>query len=156
VPIDVRKRSSARSTSTKQAPQEAQDSSSDDVDALSALASSWIAEVSRAVAPMSWQVPQRLVLRAARGTLVVVQAPRALLLVVLEGGMRPEELRLPMGIAIARMERHLRAIEPRGSEGSRAAAAAGPPGIFPSKHVATKTADPIHANSNEVPKGSGE
>jgi hypothetical protein len=39
---------------------------------------------------------------------------------------------------------------------SRAAAASGPPGIFPAQKAATKTADPIHANSNEVPKGSGE
>lgn len=159
VPIDIRKRPSQRSGSTKQSPSEPgapQDAGSDDVDALSALASSWIAEVTRAVAPLSWQVPQRLVLRAARGTLVVVQAPRAILLVVLEGGMRPEELRLPMGIAIARMERHLRAIGPRVGEESRTPVAAGPPGIFPAHKAAPKGADPIHANSNEVPKGSGE
>lgn len=159
VPIDIRKRASQRSSSSRTSPSGPpgpEEPGSDDVDALSALASSWIAEVSRAVAPLSWQVPQRLVLRAARGTLVVVQAPRALLLVVLEGGMRPEELRLPMGIAIARMERHLRAIGPRSAAEQRTPAAGGPPGIFPAHKAAQKSADPIHANSNEVSKGSGE
>jgi predicted regulator of Ras-like GTPase activity (Roadblock/LC7/MglB family) len=147
----------------------------EDLNALSALASSWIAEVSRAVAPLSWDVPKRLVLQAARGTLVVVQAPRALLLVVLDSGTSPDELRLPMGVAIARMERHLRAIEPRSGPELKAetksetkaektaerAAERGrddsqPPGIFPAHKSKPQGADTVHASGNEVPEVPGE
>lgn len=84
--------------------------SADDVHAMAALGSGWMSEVTRAVAPLSWSVPQRLVLRAARGTLIAMQAPGAILLVVLESGMRAEDLRLPMEGAVARMQRHLRTI----------------------------------------------
>jgi hypothetical protein len=56
------------------------------------------------------------VLSAARGTLIAMQAPGALLLVVLESGMRAEELRLPMEGAVARMQRHLRTIGHRTPE----------------------------------------
>lgn len=157
VPIDVRRNESARARRDSKDASDSKDSainSAEDLNALAALSSSWIGEVTRAVAPMSWDVPKRLVLHAARGTLIVVQAPRALLLVVLEGGVRPEEMRLPMGVAIARMERHLRAIEPKAADSSRAPS--DPPGIFPAQKTASKGAEPIHAKGNEVPKGSGE
>lgn len=138
---------------------DANDLGAEDLNALSALASSWISEVSRAVAPLSWDVPKRLVLQAARGTLVVVQAPRALLLVVLEGGTSPEELRLPMGVAIARMERHLRAIEPKSSTataGESTRDEGQPPGIFPAHKSKPQGADRVHASGNEVPEVPGE
>jgi predicted regulator of Ras-like GTPase activity (Roadblock/LC7/MglB family) len=84
-----------------------------DPQALAGLATSWLSEVTRAVAPLSWQPPRHLVLRAARGTMIVCEAPGAILCVVLESGMQPEELRLPMGVTIARMQRHLRDIGQR-------------------------------------------
>lgn len=151
VPIDIR-RNEARNSGDKGKRENEREP--EDVDALSALSSSWIAEVSRAVAPMSWDVPKRLVLRAARGTLIVMQAPRALLVVVLEGGIHPEEMRLSMGVAIARMERHLRAIEPRssGSTGPQA----DPPGIFPAQKESSIEAEPVHAKGNKVPEVRGE
>lgn len=177
VPIDVRSsapmknagggHSGAKKPEKDQDAKSAADLGAEDLNALSALASSWIAEVSRAVAPLSWDVPKRLVLQAARGTLVVVQAPRALLLVVLEGGTSADELRLPMGVAIARMERHLRAIEPKSAaekagdksaEKSAAAArdAGDPPGIFPAHKSRPLGADTVHATGNEVPEVPGE
>lgn len=82
-----------------------------DIHALSALATNWVVEVSRCCAPLSWDTPRRLVLRAARGTLLVQDAPGAVLVVLLEGGVRPEDLRLPMDSVVARMQRHLRSIE---------------------------------------------
>ena len=82
-----------------------------DVYALSALATNWVLEVSRCCAPLSWDTPRRLVLRAARGTLLVQEAPGATLVVLLEGGVRHEDLRLPMDSVVARMQRHLRSIE---------------------------------------------
>lgn len=81
---------------------------SGELDALAALAAAWVAEVNRATAPLAWDAPRHLVLRAVRGTLVAMQAPGALLVVVLESGASAEELRLPMEAAVGRMLRHLR------------------------------------------------
>lgn len=139
----------------------------EDINALAALTSSWISEISRGVAPLSWEVPRRLVLGAARGTLVVVQVPRALLVCVIEAGVRPEEVRLPMGVAIARMERHLRAVELKSGNGklrpspaAQAPKAGEPSSIVPSQNNA-KPSTPASKNNirptgNEVPEASGE
>jgi predicted regulator of Ras-like GTPase activity (Roadblock/LC7/MglB family) len=81
---------------------------SDEINVLCGLGTSWLYDVARAIAPMSWEAPKYMVLRAVRGTLVVMQAPNAILLVLLEGGMRAEDLRLPMEAAILRMQRVLR------------------------------------------------
>lgn len=84
--------------------------STDDIQAWAALGTSWVREVMRSVAPLSWAAPQRLVLHAARGTMILTEAPGALLLVVLDAGLSAEELRLPMEGVVARMQRHLRTI----------------------------------------------
>jgi len=82
---------------------------------------------------------------------------------LLESGTSPDELRLPMGVAIARMERHLRAIEPKsGPEKTTEKAAdrahdeAHPPGIFPAHKSKPLGADTVHATGNEVPEVPGE
>lgn len=130
----------------------------DDISELSGLATSWIGEISRAVAPLSWEAPRELVLRAARGTLIVKQAPRALLLVVIDGGMKSEELRLPMQVAVARMERHLRDIELKNSSTSQDVDH--PPGIFPaqstSPHARVGSGDEVQPIGNAAPEVSGE
>ncbi len=82
-----------------------------DVHALCALATNWIGEIGRCCAPLSWDTPRRFVLRAARGTLLVQEAPGAMLVALLEGGVRPEDLRLPMDSVVARVQRHMRSIE---------------------------------------------
>jgi predicted regulator of Ras-like GTPase activity (Roadblock/LC7/MglB family) len=84
--------------------------SGETADSLAALATGWLGELSRLVAPLSWDAPQRVVLRAARGTLVMVNAPASVLLVILDRGMAPEELRLPMEATVARMQRILRSM----------------------------------------------
>ena len=71
-------------------------------------------ELLRATAPLAWDAPRHLVLRAVRGTLVAMQAPGALLVVVLESGSSAEELRMPMEAAVGRMLRHLR--QPTGAK----------------------------------------
>jgi predicted regulator of Ras-like GTPase activity (Roadblock/LC7/MglB family) len=81
-----------------------------ELDALAALAAGWIGEMNRATAPLSWDAPRHLVLRAVRGTLVAMQAPGALLVVVLDSGTSSEQLRLPMEAAVGRMLRHLRQV----------------------------------------------
>jgi len=76
--------------------------------ALAALVAGWVGEVARSVTPLSWSAPERLVLRASRGTIVVAQTARALLLVALEAGMSPEDVLLPMDAALARLQRNQR------------------------------------------------
>jgi predicted regulator of Ras-like GTPase activity (Roadblock/LC7/MglB family) len=147
--------------------------SADDVHALAALGTGWMSEVTRAVAPLSWAVPQRLVLRAARGTLIAMQAPGALLLVVLESGMRAEDLRLPMEGAVARMQRHLRTIGHRTPEKAAAGGGAEPeldtqPSILPASiqpanaeprvagEVPLEGSNRVSTTGSENPEDSGE
>lgn len=80
----------------------------EDIDSLSGLATNWYDELGRAGGLLSWNTQRRAVLRAARGTIVMLGAPGAVLLVVLETGASPEELKLPMEGAVARMHRVLR------------------------------------------------
>jgi predicted regulator of Ras-like GTPase activity (Roadblock/LC7/MglB family) len=180
VPISVHGVVRASPTGTAQGAQavhKEQQTASDDVQALAALATGWIGETSRAVAPLSWDAPRRLVLRAARGTLVVLQAPGALLLVVLESGMSPEELRVPMESATLRMQRQLRSMGSRSSELARRPAAPSPvdnapsqidvdaqPKVLPSRPnprtglemVSDEYPRGVSKGGNGVPEASGE
>jgi predicted regulator of Ras-like GTPase activity (Roadblock/LC7/MglB family) len=86
---------------------------------VAALAAGWMQDIRRAVDPMAWGAPCRCVMRAQRGSLVLLAAHDAILAVVLERGAAPEELRLPMEAAAARLGRHrdrpapsMRRIEP--------------------------------------------
>ena len=102
VPIVVRGEHRKDSTDTFR------DAHLEDADALAGLAAGWIADITRAAAPISWNAPKYLVLRAARGSLLAMQVPRALLVVVLGSGMRPADFRLAMESAANRVERSLR------------------------------------------------
>ncbi len=86
----------------------APDFASEDADSLAALATGWLAELTRSVGVLTWDAPQRVVLKAARGTLLMHAAPSAVILVVCERGTSPQELRVPMEAAVARMQRILR------------------------------------------------
>lgn len=86
-------------------------------ESLAALASGWLNGITRSLAPQSWDAPQRVVLRAARGTLIMLAAPGAVLLVHLARGARAEDLRLPMESAVARMQRVLRESRPNSTPG---------------------------------------
>jgi predicted regulator of Ras-like GTPase activity (Roadblock/LC7/MglB family) len=77
-------------------------------DSLSGLAAGWLQGLKASIAPLGWTAPNRVVLRAARGTLVMTHAPSSVLLVILDPGCSAEELRLPMEGAVARMQRMLR------------------------------------------------
>jgi predicted regulator of Ras-like GTPase activity (Roadblock/LC7/MglB family) len=132
----------------------------DDAEVLAALTAGWIADVCRAIAPISWSPPRRLVLRASRGTLIAMQAPRALLVVVIGRGVQAGELRLPMESAIARMERELRGGNRRASGQTpvQAEESAQPVGIFPTRHTtpaAPPAAVPVERakNKNSEPYG---
>ena len=49
-------------------------------------------------------------MRGSQGALVMLQGPGAVLLTVLEHGTTPEEVRVPMEGAVARMQRKLRSL----------------------------------------------
>jgi len=74
-------------------------------ESLAALAASWLNDVSMAVAPLSWDAPRRICLRAGRGTIVVRRSESACLVVLLGRETSPEDVRLSMDGALARIER---------------------------------------------------
>jgi hypothetical protein len=99
--------------------------------------------------------------------MIVCEAPGAILCVVVESGMQPEELRLPMGVTIARMQRHLRDIGQRtqraASEAESARAAAQPnidrsSGVLPiEQQPGIRPALPSNSpHGQAVPLGQGE
>ena len=75
---------------------------------LAGHAIGWMADLARAIGPLSLESPRHAVVRATRGTLVAHCAYNAVLLVLLERGTRPEDLRLPMEGTIGRLHRVLR------------------------------------------------
>jgi predicted regulator of Ras-like GTPase activity (Roadblock/LC7/MglB family) len=77
----------------------------DDGSAVAGLVTGWLNALTPSLGLVSWETPQRVVLRASRGTLVVRRAPNAILIVVLEPGVRAEELRLPLEGAVNRLHR---------------------------------------------------
>ena len=81
-----------------------------DGEALSALSVGLLDELGRGMNLISGGVPERVVLKAARGTLIMQQAAGAVLVVVLKDGLNPEDLRLPMDGAAARIQRSLRSM----------------------------------------------
>ena len=113
-----------------------------DAEALSAFSMGWIDEITRAVGPLSWDGPERVVLRAARGTLVLRRTHNAWLLVLLAGGLRSEDVVLAMEGTTARIERKVRSMgagEPAPNLQSEAGAEV--PAPFPSTASPTPSTD---------------
>ena len=79
-------------------------------DALAALATGWLADLAQATGRLSWNAPERAVLRAGRGTLVLQRMRSAILLVILSKGLDPQSVRLAMDGTAARIERMLRSM----------------------------------------------
>ena len=156
VPIAVRGRISREQDAGGNSP--AFGDSAEDLNALAALAAGWIGELTRSIAPLSWESPRRVALTATRGTMIVLHGPGAFLLVLLESGVHPEELRLPMEAAINRMQRVLRGMG-RDSVPGSAEEEHEPSGIFPGGRelrLATGPAGDPTTTGNQVPEISGE
>jgi predicted regulator of Ras-like GTPase activity (Roadblock/LC7/MglB family) len=128
----------------------------DDLHAFAGLAAGWLTEMDRAVAPLSWEEPVRVVLKATRGALILHRGPGAVLLTVLEHGAAPEELRVPMEGAVGRMSRLLREM----GAGPNAAAPQQntPPSLFPATGGTTPTTgiDPQQLAGNPLSETSGD
>jgi hypothetical protein len=134
--------------------------STDDMQAWAALGTAWLRDVVRTVAPLSWGAPTRIVLTAARGTMVVLQGPGAILLVVLDAGTSAEDLRLPMDGTILRMQRQNKNRDSR-MEGTPELESQ--PTVLPVRsepHVSgegpSHGADWVSTNGNGTPEVSGE
>ena len=106
-------------------------------DALAAMAAGWLNDLRLAVGPLSWDEPTRIVMRCARGVLVMRRTRGAVLLVRLVRGLSPEDVRLPMEGVVKRIERSLSGMG-RGDRRSTRGASASytqPPGPIPSSDL---------------------
>jgi predicted regulator of Ras-like GTPase activity (Roadblock/LC7/MglB family) len=136
--------------------------SAEDVNAFAGLAAGWLNEIRRSVDPLTWDPPQRVVLRSTRGTLILLSTRGAVLAVVLDRGMAPEELRLPMEAASARLMRLLRRSElaerPNSAVGRRSPGtrrvANSPRGSNPGSRRADEEGDPTHDTIPEATRES--
>ncbi len=79
-------------------------------EAACALVLGWVRDLEGAFGRLSWDDPQRLVVRGSQATLVVCRGPQACLAVWLEPGALPEDLRVPMEAALGRIARLLRGL----------------------------------------------
>lgn len=129
--------------------------SAEDTNAFTALAAGWLTEIRRSVDPLSWDAPRRVVLEASRGTLVLLLTKRATLSVELDRGMTPEELRLPMEAAVARLGRHMQRDDDKRVPVMSSAENEKPPGIFPGHEGAPADGQGMNESTmNEVPEAT--
>lgn len=132
--------------------------SAEDESAFAGMATSLLNEIHRSIDPLSWGRPQRLVMRAARGTLVLLVTERVVISVELDRGMGAEELRLPMEAVLARMERSMTRHKEAKPAFTGVLASEEPPGLFPgAEHPALDSPSTYQMPSgNEVPETSTE
>ena len=79
-----------------------------DIDVAAAIATQWLSDVTRTVGALTWPNPERMVLSAARGCLVLVQSPGSVLMAITDTSVDQEELRLRMDGVARRIGRSLR------------------------------------------------
>lgn len=154
VPIAVRGRVPA---DDEQADSPAFGDSAEDLNALAGLAAGWFSDLGRSVSPLAWNSPRRVVLQATRGTMVLLEAKDAVLLVLLQCGTSAEELRLPMEAALKRMQRVLRGMGREQSARPAEEQHSEPKGLFPGRLrlAPGSTGNPL-SSDNQVPETSGE
>ena len=128
----------------------------EELEAFCGLAAGWYGELHRAVDPLAWDRPNRISMRCARGTLVMQDCERVILTVLLHRGVVIDELRLPMGSAIARLERNRRRGMTEQRESDSQHTNDGPPGLFPGVSRSLDGDDTDVRTQNEVPETSGE
>ena len=131
--------------------------SAEDLNALAGLAAGWFSELGRSVAPLAWGAPKRVVLHATRGTMILLAAQDAVLLVLLQSGAQAEELRLPMDAALSRMQRVLRGMGRERIASPVEEEQSEPTGIFPGQQKLASDGSCNHlSNGTQIPETSGE
>ena len=119
-------------------------------ESLAALAASWLNDVGQAVAPLGWRRPERICLRAARGTLVLRYSESASLVVCLGREASPEDVRLPMDGTLARIERartgreHVESVPARHESAADASAASDPEAPIPYRDDSPPVEEGVH------------
>ena len=78
-----------------------------DIQAMSAFAVQYFDELSRLTGELTWGRPNSVVVRGARGTLIVRTIRGGVLLALLDSGVSADQLRLPMDGAAMRIARVL-------------------------------------------------
>jgi len=127
--------------------------SAEDSSAFAGMVAGWLSEIRRSIDPLSWDAPKRVVLRAARGTLVLLITERVTITVELDRGMAPEELRLPMEATAARLERVLRREASTGVTPEVKPSTEEPSGIFPGQsNLRTEGTESSEQQGNVVPE----
>lgn len=125
----------------------------EDLSAFAGMASALLNDVRRSVDPMSWGAPTRVVLAAARGTIILLTTQRLSISVELDRGMAPEELRLPMEAVVARLARASQRNVADGDRKGTKEEIEGPPGIFPAAEEAFDGVSELRVQAgNQVPK----
>jgi predicted regulator of Ras-like GTPase activity (Roadblock/LC7/MglB family) len=122
-------------------------------ESLAALAAAWLNEVGQAVAPLGWRAPERICLRAARGTLVLRHTESASLLVCLGRETSPEDVRLSMDGTLARIERARTGRATAESAPLRARAVSEPDGPIPYRADAPPVEEGLHPAHPDHPPG---
>ena len=100
-------------------------------EALAAMALSWLGELQSSTSPLGWGDAERVLLRCARGSLVMQRCRGAVMVLWLAPGVASEDIRLPMAGAVARIER-----SSRPTPQAEASGAPNPPGALPSSGAA--------------------
>ena len=129
--------------------------------ALAAVSTGWLSELARATGPISWDEPNRVTLRCARGALIMRRMRNAVLIVVLSRGLSPEDVRLSMDGVVARLERGLRGM---GNNTSRRAVAPPsgemasnghvPEGPLPAPEMESDSGSGTDGNENEIDRAT--
>lgn len=117
-------------------------------EALAALTMGWVNELRIATGLLSWDAPARVVLRCARGSIVLRRMRGAVLMTVLGRGANPEDVRIAMDAAAARIERsaHQRPRDAADAGGRALPSIDHPPGALPGTPASSQG-----ASATEIP-----
>ena len=110
-------------------------------DALAAITAGWLNDLRLAVGPLSWDEPERIIMRCARGALVMRRMRGAVLMVRVQRGLSPEDVRLPMEGVVARIERSLSGMGRTPASPSDQSNTQ-PPGLVPSENPTDRGKSP--------------
>lgn len=129
----------------------------EDFEALAGVVAGWLQEISRSVDPLAWDPPTAVTLGAARGQIALLRAHGSILVAVLDRGVDSGDLVVPMGAAVARVERVLRRVHRREETNKVPRTHEEPPGPVPGRTESPMGgAEEGELFGNGVPEVSGE